>query len=280
MSTMSAVPTIALNNGASIPQLGFGVFQVEPDETASVVESALSVGYRHLDTAAIYGNEKGVGDAIAGSGLDRGELWITTKLWNTEHTRDKALAAFDASLEKLRLDYVDLYLIHWPVAGSTQYIDAWRALEEIASSGRAKSIGVSNFLPEHLQRLLAETGTVPVVDQIELHPELQQRDVVAFAKEHGIEIEAWSPLASGQIVDRAEVRAIAEKYGKTAAQITLRWHLDQGRIIFPKSNNPDRQRENFDILDFALMPDELSVFDALDAGNRVGPDPATFTGKR
>ncbi len=177
-------------------------------------------------------------------------------------------------------DHVDLYLIHWPVAGSDLYVEAWKALEEIAASGRAKAIGVSNFLPEHLQRLFDETGTVPAVDQIELHPELQQREAVDFAKAHGIEIEAWSPLASGQIVDRDDVAAIAAKYGKTAAQVTLRWHLDQGRIIFPKSNSAERQAENFDIFDFSLTPDELGVFDALDAGTRVGPDPATFTGTR
>ncbi|THG30161.1 aldo/keto reductase [Naasia lichenicola] len=279
MTTTSAVPTVTLNNGTAIPQLGFGVFQVEPDKTSDVVGSALEVGYRHLDTAAIYGNEKGVGQAIAASGIDRGDLWITTKLWNSEHSRDKALAAFDSSLEKLGTEYVDLYLIHWPVAGSDLYLEAWKALEEIAASGRAKAIGVSNFLPEHLQRLFDETGTVPAVDQIELHPELQQRDVVEFAKAHGIEIEAWSPLASGQIVDRDDVAAIAAKYGKTPAQVTLRWHLDQGRIIFPKSNSAERQAENFDILDFSLTADELAVFDALDAGTRVGPDPATFTGR-
>jgi 2,5-diketo-D-gluconate reductase A len=271
----SAVPTVPLNNGTAIPQLGFGVFQVEPEKTQEVVESALGVGYRHLDTAAAYRNERGVGAAIAASDLPRDELWITTKLWNANHKRDKALAAFDRSLDLLGLDYVDLYLIHWPLPMFDEYVEAWKVLEEIAASGRAKTIGVSNFLEPHLQRLFDETDVVPAVNQIELHPEFQQRELVEFCRSHGIEIEAWSPLASGQIVDREDVTAIAQKYGKTAAQVTLRWHLDEGRIVFPKSNNPGRQRENFEILDFSLTPDELAVFDALDAGRRVGADPAT-----
>ncbi len=275
MTTNTAVPTVTLNNGTEIPQLGFGVFQVEPERTQEVVESALGIGYRHIDTAAIYGNEEGVGAAIAASGIAREDLYVTTKLWNSNHKRDKALAAFDTSLDKLGLDYVDLYLIHWPVPMYGEYVEAWKTLEEILASGRAKTIGVSNFLPDHLQELFAASDIVPAVNQIELHPELQQRDVVDFCKQHGIAIEAWSPLASGQIVDRDDVAAIAQKYGKTAAQVTLRWHLDEGRIIFPKSNNPDRQRENFEILDFSLTPDELAVFDALDAGRRVGADPAT-----
>jgi 2,5-diketo-D-gluconate reductase A len=275
MTTNSAVPTVTLNNGTEIPQLGFGVFQVEPEKTQEVVESALGIGYRHIDTAAIYGNEEGVGAAIAASGIPREDLYVTTKLWNSNHKRDKALAAFDQSLERLGLDYVDLYLIHWPVPMYGEYVEAWKTLEEILASGRAKTIGVSNFLPDHLQDLFATSDIVPAVNQIELHPELQQRDVTEFCKQHGIAIEAWSPLASGQIVDRDDVAAIAQKYGKTAAQVTLRWHLDEGRIIFPKSNNPDRQRENFEILDFSLTPEELAVFDGLDAGRRVGADPAT-----
>jgi 2,5-diketo-D-gluconate reductase A len=275
MTTTSAVPTVTLNNGTEIPQLGFGVFQVEPERTQEVVESALGVGYRHLDTAAIYRNERGVGDAIRASGIPREELYVTTKLWNANHKRDKALAAFDHSLELLDLDYVDLYLIHWPLPMYGEYVEAWKALEEIAASGRAKTIGVSNFLPDHLQRLLDESDTVPAVNQIELHPQHQQREVVEFCRQHGIAIEAWSPLASGQIVDREDVAAIAEKYGKTPAQVTLRWHLDEGRVVFPKSNDPGRQRENFDILDFSLTPEELAVFDALDVGRRVGADPAT-----
>ncbi len=275
MTTTSAVPTVTLNNGTEIPQLGFGVFQVEPERTQEVVETALGIGYRHIDTAAAYRNERGVGHAIAASGIPREELYITTKLWNANHRRDRALAAIDRSLGLLGLDYVDLYLIHWPLPMFDEYVEAWRTLEEIAASGKAKTIGVSNFLPEHLQRLFDETETVPGVNQIELHPEFQQRDVVEFCRQHGIAIEAWSPLASGQIVDREDVAALAEKYGKTPAQVTLRWHLDEGRIVFPKSNDPGRQRENFDILDFSLTAEELAVFDALDSGRRVGADPAT-----
>src|SRR3954454_4844978 len=271
----AAVPTVSLNNGTEIPQLGFGVFQVEPERTQDVVESALGIGYRHLDTAAVYGNEEGVGKAIAASGIPRGEIYVTTKLWNANHKRDKALAAFDASMDRLGLDYVDLYLIHWPVPMYGEYVEAWKTLEEILATGRTKTIGVSNFLPQHLQALFDASDIVPAVNQIELHPELQQKDVVEFCRQHGIAIEAWSPLASGQIVDRDDVAQIAEKYGKTPAQVTLRWHLDEGRIVFPKSNNPDRQRENFEILDFSLTPDELAVFAARAGGGRVGADPAT-----
>ncbi|HEY8588604.1 MAG TPA: aldo/keto reductase [Naasia sp.] len=275
MTTAAPVPTVRLNNGSEIPQLGFGVFQVEPERTQEVVESAIGIGYRHIDTAAAYRNERGTGAAIAASGIPRDEFFLTTKLWNANHRRDKALAAIDTSLQLLGLDYVDLYLIHWPLPMFDEYAEAWKALEEIAASGKAKTIGVSNFLPEHLERVFAESETVPAVNQIELHPQFQQRELVEFCKKHGIEIEAWSPLASGQIVDRPDVQAIAEKYGKTPAQVTLRWHLDQGRIIFPKSNNPDRQRENFEILDFSLTAEELAVFDALDEGRRIGADPAT-----
>jgi 2,5-diketo-D-gluconate reductase A len=272
----SAVPTIPLNNGTAIPQLGFGVFQVEPERTQEVVESALGVGYRHLDTAAAYRNERGVGAAIAASDIPRDELWITTKLWNANHQRDKALAAFDRSLDLLGLDYVDLYLIHWPLPMFDEYVEAWKALEEIAASGRAKAIGVSNFLEPHLQRLFDETDVVPAVNQIELHPELQQRELVEFCRSHGIEIEAWSPLASGQIVDREDVSAIAEKYGKTAAQVTLRWHVQRGDVVFPKSVTRSRVEENFDIFDFELDSTDLGDISGLNRDERTGPDPDTF----
>jgi 2,5-diketo-D-gluconate reductase A len=277
MTSTSSVPTVRLNDGTDIPQLGFGVFQVEPDKTSRVVESALEAGYRHIDTAAAYRNEEGVGHALKQAGIARDELFITTKLWNADHKRDDALAAIDKSLAHLGLDYVDLYLIHWPLPMFDDYVEAWKTLEEIKASGKARSIGVSNFLPEHLQRLFDETETVPSVNQIELHPEFQQRELVQFSLQHGIEIEAWSPIASGKLSDRDDVKAIAEKYGKTVAQVTLRWHLDEGRIIFPKSNNAERQRENFDILDFELTTEELQVFDALDKGSdgRIGADPAT-----
>lgn len=275
MTSTNSVPRVTLNDGNEIPQLGFGVFQVEPEKTADVVSSALEAGYRHLDTAAAYKNEKGVGDAIKASGIARDELFITTKLWNANHKR--AVEAFEESLEKLQLDHVDLYLIHWPLPMFDDYLEAWQGLIEIKESGRAKSIGVSNFLPEHLQKLFDNTDVVPAVNQIEIHPEFQQIELQQFSLQHGIEIEAWSPIASGQLSDRDDVKAIADKYGKTVAQVTLRWHLDEGRIIFPKSNNADRQKENFDILDFELTPEELEVFDALDRGEdgRIGANPAT-----
>lgn len=275
MTTSTAVPTVRLNDGTAIPQVGFGVFQVEPERTQAVVESALGIGYRHLDTAAAYRNERGVGAAIAASGIPRDDLYVTTKLWNANHRRDKALAAIDRSLDLLGLEQVDLYLIHWPLPMFDEYVEAWKTLEEILASGKTRTIGVSNFLPEHLQRLSGETEVVPAVNQIELHPEFQQRELVKFCLERDIAIEAWSPLASGNIVDREDVAAIARKYGKTPAQVTLRWHLDEGRIVFPKSNDPGRQRENFEILDFSLTPEELAVFDALDKNRRIGADPAT-----
>jgi len=277
MTSTANVPNITLNDGNTIPQLGFGVFQVEPDKTSRVVTSALEAGYRHIDTAAAYKNEEGVGHALKQAGIARDELFITTKLWNAHHKRDEALAAIDRSLAHLGLDYVDLYLIHWPLPMFDDYVEAWKTLEEIKASGKARSIGVSNFLPEHLERIFDESETVPAVNQIEVHPEHQQIELQQFSIQHGIEIEAWSPIASGKLQDNEEIHAIAEKYGKTVAQITLRWHLDEGRIIFPKSNNAERQRENFDILDFELTTDELAVFDALDKGaeGRIGADPAT-----
>src|SRR3954453_9685914 len=210
----AAVPTVSLNNGTEIPQLGFGVFQVEPERTQEVVESALGIGYRHLDTAAVYGNEEGVGKAIAASGIPREDLYVTTKLWNANHKRDKALAAFDASMDRLGLDYVDLYLIHWPVPMFGEYVEAWKTLEEILATGRTKTIGVSNFLPEHLQALFDASDVGPAVNQIELHPELQQRDVVDFCRQHGIAIEAWSPPASGRIGDRAGGGQMAGRAGE------------------------------------------------------------------
>ncbi|MFD1714416.1 aldo/keto reductase [Amnibacterium flavum] len=277
MTSTNTVPTVRLNDGTEIPQLGFGVFQVAPDKTSRVVESALEAGYRHIDTAAAYRNEEGVGHALKQAALPREELFITTKLWNANHKREDALAAIDRSLAHLGLDYVDLYLIHWPLPMFDDYVEAWKALEEIKASGKARSIGVSNFLPEHLQRLFDETDTVPSVNQIEIHPDFQQRELQQFSLQHGIEIEAWSPIASGKLSKRDDIQAIADKYGKSVAQVTLRWHLDEGRIIFPKSNDAGRQKENFDILDFELTPDELAVFDDLDQGEsgRIGADPAT-----
>ena len=274
------VPTIVLNDGTSIPQLGFGVFKVDPAETKRIVSDALEVGYRHLDTAMIYGNEAGVGEAIAESGLEREALFVTTKLWNSDQGTQSALDAFDLSLAKLGLDYVDLYLIHWPSAHRGTYVESWKALEQIAESGRAKSIGVSNFTPELLQPLLDAADVVPSVNQIEYHPYFQQLESRAFNTSHGIVTESWGPLGQGDLVDDAGVDAIAAKYGKTVAQVLIRWHLDIGNIVIPKSNRKERMAENFDVTDFALTPDEVAVVSAVNRGEagRKGSNPvgATF----
>ncbi|MFD8061722.1 aldo/keto reductase [Streptomyces cyaneofuscatus] len=274
---MSQVPSITLNNGLEMPQLGFGVWQVPDDEAAKAVAKAIESGYRSIDTAAIYKNEKGTGRAIAASGVPRDELFVTTKLWNSEQGYDSTLRAFDASLDKLGLDHVDLYLIHWPVPAKDAYTDTYRAFEKIYADGRAKAIGVSNFHPEHLKRLLAETSVVPVLNQIELHPQLQQAEARAFHAEHGIATEAWSPLGQGKgLLEVPTVVAIAQKYGRTPAQAVLRWHLQTGNIVIPKSVTPSRIEENLDVLGFELDADDLAAFAALDEGKRLGPDPAEF----
>jgi len=269
------IPTITLNDGKTIPQLGFGVFLVDPPETERIVTDALEVGYRHIDTAAIYGNEEGVGRAIAKSGIPRDELFITTKLWNAEQGKESAAKAIDESLDKLGLDHVDLYLIHWPVPKRDRYVEAWIALENIRSSGKATSIGVSNFLVPHLQRLLDETATVPAVNQIELHPYHQQPEVTAFGREHGIATEAWGPLGQGKypLLELPEITGPAEAHGKTPAQVVLRWHIQQQQIVFPKSNSKKRIAENFDIFDFELTPAEQAAITGLERGGRVGGDP-------
>ena len=269
----TSVPSITLNDGHTIPQLGFGVFKVEPTETKRIVSDALRVGYRHLDTAAIYGNEQGVGDAIATSGIDRGELYVTTKLWNAR--QGDALDAFDESLEKLGLDYVDLYLIHWPAPANGRYVDAWKSLEKIRESGRARSIGVSNFEEAHLQRLLAETEVVPAVNQIELHPAHQQQKVTEFARRKGIAIEAWGPLGQGKypLFEETVVAVAAEAHDKTPAQVVIRWHLQTGNIVFPKSNSRERMAENFDVLDFALSDSEVAAISGLERSGRMGGHP-------
>lgn len=266
-------PVLTLNNGTTIPQLGFGVFKVDPAETTRIVTDALEVGYRHIDTAAIYGNEEGVGAAIASSGLARDELFITTKLWNDRQT--DAPAAFDESLNKLGLDYVDLYLIHWPTPQKDTFVEAWKSLESIYASGRAKAIGVSNFLVPHLEKLLANTDIVPAVNQIELHPAHQQPEVTAFAREHGIQIEAWGPLGQGKypLFDASEITAPAAAHGKTPAQVVIRWHLQTGNIVFPKSNSRERMAENFDVFDFELTADEVAAITAMEREGRVSAHP-------
>ncbi|PZT77715.1 MULTISPECIES: aldo/keto reductase [unclassified Streptomyces] len=274
---MSQVPSLTLNNGVEMPQLGFGVWQVPDDEATKAVATAIESGYRSIDTAAIYQNETGTGRAIAASGVPRDELFVTTKVWNTEQGHDSTLRAFDASLAKLGLEYVDLYLIHWPVPAKDAYVDTYRALEKIHAEGRAKAIGVSNFLPEHLKRLLGETSVVPALNQIELHPQLQQAESRALHAEHGILTEAWSPLGSGKgLLEVPTVVAVARKHGRTPAQAVLRWHIQTGNVVIPKSVTPSRIAENIDVFDFELDADDLAAFAALDEGKRLGPNPGEF----
>lgn len=270
----SKVPFITLNNGVRMPQLGFGVWQVPDDEATAAVTTALEAGYRSIDTAAIYGNEEGTGKAIAASGVPREELFITTKLWNNAHGFDQALAAFDDSLAKLGLDYVDLYLIHWPTPARDLYADTWRALEKIHADGRAKTIGVSNFGPAQLRRVLDEGSIVPAVNQVELHPDFAQAPLRAVHAEHGIATEAWSPLGQGKgLLDEPVIGAIARRLGRTPAQVVLRWHLQIGNVVIPKSVTPSRIKENIDVFDFELTDADMTALAGLDAGNRIGPDP-------
>jgi 2,5-diketo-D-gluconate reductase A len=274
------VPTIALNNQTTIPQLGFGVFQVPPAQTADTVTTALRVGYRHIDTAEMYGNEEGVGEAIKASDIPRDELYITSKLNNGFHRPDDARRAFDETLDKLGLEQIDLFLIHWPLPTQYDgdYVSTWQTLAEFVGDGRARSIGVSNFQPAHLDRIVAETGVVPVVNQIEVHPYFTNEDARAASIRHGVEVESWSPIAQGNVLDDAVIGKIAAAHGKTPAQVTLRWHIERGDIVFPKSTHEERMRENFDIFDFALTPDEVTAISALDRGEagRTGPNPDTF----
>ncbi|WP_150238754.1 aldo/keto reductase [Nocardiopsis quinghaiensis] len=267
---------VTLNNGLTMPQLGFGVFQVPDEEARSVVTTALETGYRSIDTARIYDNEKGTGLALAESGVPREELFVTTKLWNDDQGYDQALKAFDASLERLGLDYVDLYLIHWPAPKQDAYVDTWKALERIHSEGRAKAIGVSNFTARTLDRLVAETDVVPVLNQIELHPYLSQEAMRAANARHGLLTEAWSPLGQGKELEDPELTALGEKYGKSAAQVVLRWHLQLGNVVIPKSVTPSRIRENFDVFDFELSAEDMDRVGSLDRGGRIGPDPDTM----
>lgn len=274
---MSKVPPIILNNGVEMPQLGYGVWQVPDDEAERAVATALEAGYRSIDTAAIYGNEEGTGKAVAGSGIARKDLFVTTKLWNSDQGYDATMRAFDTSLEKLGLEYIDLYLIHWPLPSRGKYIDTFKAFEKIYADGRAKAIGVSNFYPEHLEKLIDATSVIPAVNQIELHPHLQQHAAREYHAEQGIATEAWSPLGQGRgLLEVPAIIAIAQKHGRTPAQIVLRWHLQLGNVVIPKSVTPSRIKENIEVFDFSLDTEDLAAITALNEGRRLGPDPATF----
>ncbi|MFD7390201.1 aldo/keto reductase [Streptomyces sp. NPDC059852] len=273
----SKVPPIILNNGVEMPQLGFGVWQVPDDEAERAVAAALEAGYRSIDTAAIYGNETGTGKAVAASGVPREDVFVTTKVWNSDHGYDATLRAFDASLQKLGLEYVDLYLIHWPTPARGTYVDTYKAFEKLLADQRVRAIGVSNFLPEHLERLIEETSVVPAVNQIELHPHLQQHAAREFHAEQGIATEAWSPLGSGKgLLEVPAIVAIAQKHGRTPAQVVLRWHLQLGNVVIPKSVTPSRIKENIEVFDFSLDDEDLAAISALNEDRRLGPDPAEF----
>ena len=277
---MGNIPDVVLNDGRTIPQLGFGVFLIEPRDAVEAVSAALEVGYRHIDTAQGYGNEQEVGEAIRASGLYRGEVFVTSKLNNGLHRRDDARRAFDATLAALGFDYLDLFLIHWPLPTryGGDFVSTWKTLEEFRRDGRARSIGVSNFQVAHLQRLAAETDTVPSVNQIEVHPWLPNDRVRAYGREHGIVTEAWSPLARGGILPDPTVGAIAAGCSRTPSQVVLRWHIQRGDVVFPKTTSPARMRENLNVFDFELEPSDVAAIDALDRGEagRIGPHPDTF----
>ena len=277
---VSNVPTIELNDGNRIPQLGFGVYQVPPEDTAGAVKTALGIGYRHIDTAEMYQNEKGVGEGIRGADVDRADVYVTSKLNNGFHEPDQARRAFDATLATLGFDYVDLFLIHWPLPTlyDGDYVSTWRTLEEFKADGRARSIGVSNFQIAHLERLAKETETVPAVNQIEAHPYLTNDEVRDYGAKHGIATEAWSPIAQGKVLGDSVVTRIAEAVGRTPAQVVLRWHVQRGDIVFPKSVTPARIKENFELFDFELSGADVDALTALDKGEqgRTGPNPDTF----
>ncbi|WP_327638508.1 aldo/keto reductase [Kribbella sp. NBC_00482] len=273
---MNTVPSITLDNGVEIPQLGLGVWQVEDSIVTDVVASAFETGYRHIDTAAIYGNETGVGRAIAASGLPRDDLFITTKLWNSEQGYDSTLKAFDASLEKLGLEYVDLYLIHWQSLQRDLYIDTWKAFEQLYADKRVRAIGVSNFHEPALRRIFEETTIRPAVNQIELHPALPQDELRAFNAENDIVTQAWSPLASGELLANPALATIGAKYGKSAAQVMIRWHLQLGNVVIPKTVTPSRIKENFEVFDFRLDNDDMAAIADLETGVRTGGDPDVF----
>jgi len=275
-STTDQVPRVTLRPDVDIPQLGFGVFQVPPKETEEVVAQALEAGYRHLDTAAAYKNEGAVGQAIHASGIPRGEIFVTTKCFNDDHGKEEAKRAFKASLERLELEHIDLYLIHWPVPAHDLYVETWQAFIELQAEGLVRAIGVSNFQPEHLERIVAETGVVPAINQVELHPYFQQTGLRHEHDELGILTEAWSPLGQGLELEDSEIVEIAEAHGKTPAQAIVRWHLQLGNVVIPKSVTPARIVENFDVFDFELSDGEMKAIRELDAGKRIGPNPDTF----
>ena len=272
----SAVPDIALNNGVSIPQLGFGVFQIPPDQTMDATALALEVGYRHIDTAEMYRNEAGVGEAVRASGIDRSEIFVTSKLNNGAHAYDDALAAFAETLRTLDIGYVDLFLVHWPLPTVTDFVETWKAMEEIYAGGKARAVGVSNFQTHHLNRLAAECTVVPAVNQIEVHPYLTNETVRAYGADHGIATEAWSPIAQGGVLDDPAIVSIAERVDRSPAQVTLRWHVQRGDIVFPKSVTESRVRENFALFDFELTDADIAAISALNRDERTGPDPDVF----
>jgi 2,5-diketo-D-gluconate reductase A len=279
-NNMTTIPTIELNDGHTIPQLGFGVFLIPPKDTAEAVAAALSAGYRHIDTAEMYGNEQGVGEAVAASGLDRADVYITSKLNNGFHEPDDARRAFAKTLTDLGTDYVDLFLIHWPLPTlyGGDFVSTWKTLKEFRADGRARSIGVSNFQVDHLERLAAESDVVPAVNQIELQPYFHNADVDAYGRAHGIHTEAWAPIAQGKVMNEPALIEIGERIGKSPAQVTLRWHIQRGNIVFPKSTTPARITENFALFDFELAPDDVATIDAHDQGEagRDGPNPSVF----
>ncbi|HWO83831.1 MAG TPA: aldo/keto reductase [Solirubrobacterales bacterium] len=276
MADATEVPVLTLHDGVEMPQLGFGVFQIPPEETQEKVEEALGVGYRHVDTAAAYRNEAGVGSALAATGVRREDVFLTTKLWNSEQGYDSTLRAFEKSIERLGTGHVDLYLIHWPLPARDLYLDTWRAFERIQEEGGARSIGVSNFRVEDLERLERDAERQPTVNQIELHPRLQQAELRAWHDEHDVATEAWSPLAQGDLLEDGTIETVAAHHDRTPAQVILRWHLQVGNVVIPKSSNPERIRENFEVFDFELSEDDMAALERLDEGERTGPDPGSF----